>query len=542
MIIFGVCIGEKQRYESVALPRLEGLVEASSRVLTSFDHASIASAYNDFLQHCRELDDVEALILVHEDVELLDPAFLSKVRRRLAEPDIAVIGVVGAKRTGSLAWWNGRTFGRVGETRGHLDLGPTPSDVDVVDGLLLVLSPWAVEHLNFDEVTFTAYHGYDADICMQARAAGKRVVVEDLDVFHRTRGGYGDKSAFDRADRQFRRKWADELPTVTPPVSLVRHAQRLHREMRAMRVAFDPGIAAAKALVHRLALRIRPATRNPTPPSRAGTTDRTLTASHIQCPVCGGEERLNSEDLIRIIDCPSCGTGITWPPPSRDVDGDGIFVETYGGSRLSRRPQWLREAQARLAWLEMYVADGVLLEIGSATGEFVREATVRGFEAFGLETSRWAAREAQRFGARVETANMDEWRRRHHGQLVDAVAMFHVLEHVPDPSEMLQSVREVLQSDGLLFIEVPNWASPAARHHREQWRHASVDDHYHHFTEKSISQLVGNAGFEVIDVVQATWKMYDSADEWRRRRNEWIRDGIPIANPELLRLVARRFS
>jgi 2-polyprenyl-3-methyl-5-hydroxy-6-metoxy-1,4-benzoquinol methylase len=77
----------------------------------------------------------------------------------------------------------------------------------MIDGLIMVLSPRAVQQLRFDEQTFTGFHGYDADICFQARRAGMRVVVDDLEVIHHTKGGYGDPAAFLAADRAFRAKW-----------------------------------------------------------------------------------------------------------------------------------------------------------------------------------------------------------------------------------------------------------------------------------------------------------------------------------------------
>ena len=48
---------------------------------------------------------------------------------------------------------------------------------------MIVLSPWAVRNLSFDE-RISGRHGYDVDICLQARAAGKRVVTADLRVIH----------------------------------------------------------------------------------------------------------------------------------------------------------------------------------------------------------------------------------------------------------------------------------------------------------------------------------------------------------------------
>ena len=45
------------------------------------------------------------------------------------------------------------------------------------------MSPWAIENLRFDE-SLGKLHGYDFDICMQARAAGKKVVTTDFRAIH----------------------------------------------------------------------------------------------------------------------------------------------------------------------------------------------------------------------------------------------------------------------------------------------------------------------------------------------------------------------
>ena len=79
---------------------------------------------------------------------------------------------------------------------GDIDFGGHDEDVDAVDGLLLVLSPWAVRNLRFDADRFDHFHGYDVDFCFQARAAGRRVVVDDIELLHHTNGGYNDVADF----------------------------------------------------------------------------------------------------------------------------------------------------------------------------------------------------------------------------------------------------------------------------------------------------------------------------------------------------------
>jgi hypothetical protein len=208
VIAFAACVGSRDKFARCALPGLERAMEPGSPFAELTTDRSIHEAYNEALDHFGSVDGLEALVLLHEDVELLDRDFAARVRATLADPSVAIAGVVGARGVRGLAWWEGEVAGRAHETRGIVDGGFADPEVDAVDGLLLVLSPWAVANLRCDTATFTGFHAYDADLCFQARAAGKRVVVSELNLFHHTKGGYGDTSAFVAADDAFRRKWA----------------------------------------------------------------------------------------------------------------------------------------------------------------------------------------------------------------------------------------------------------------------------------------------------------------------------------------------
>ena len=50
------------------------------------------------------------------------------------------------------------------------------------------------------------------------------------------------------------------------------------------------------------------------------------------------------------------------------------------------------------------------LEVGCATGEFIEEATAVGYEAIGVEPSKWAADiTTRRWGAEVLCGNLADW-------------------------------------------------------------------------------------------------------------------------------------
>lgn len=207
MIAFASCVAKPEVFSARALPGLRRVAEPDFVFAELSTTTSILEAYNEALDHFAGVGDLEALVLLHEDTELLDPEFPALVRAALADPEVAIVGAVGARDVASLAWWEGEMAGGVMETRGRIDHGFDRTDVDAVDGLLLILSPWAVRNLRFDEATYTGFHAYDVDFCFAARAAGKRVEVAPLTVMHHTKGGYGDKAAWDEANRRFQAKW-----------------------------------------------------------------------------------------------------------------------------------------------------------------------------------------------------------------------------------------------------------------------------------------------------------------------------------------------
>jgi len=212
MISFGVAVASEATFRAKALPGIDRVAEPDSLILAQRSHDSLQTAYNRILDEAGDHPELEALVLLHEDVEIIDPLFMSKLRRRIAETNVAVLGVIGARGVRSLAWWEADCFGRVGApallSTGRIAFpGGTPQDVDVVDGLLMALSPWAVRKLRFDQAFAQDFHGYDVDFCFQVRALGRRVVVDDLAVLHHAAWAtrYGEQWV--RSAVALKRKW-----------------------------------------------------------------------------------------------------------------------------------------------------------------------------------------------------------------------------------------------------------------------------------------------------------------------------------------------
>jgi Glycosyltransferase like family len=199
MIVFGCAITDPPDFERFAEPGIRLASEPDSEVLAMGSAGSIFRNYNLLLDRVRDREDLEALVLLHQDTEIVDPDLCAKLREAFADPDVAIVGCAGAVGVRSIAWWEGSVtwsgFMHRYHEEGGGDIpaltweeGEVPSfarlgEVDTIDGFLMGMSPWAVRNLRFDE-TLGRIHGYDLDICLQARAAGKKVMTGDFRAIH----------------------------------------------------------------------------------------------------------------------------------------------------------------------------------------------------------------------------------------------------------------------------------------------------------------------------------------------------------------------
>ncbi len=199
VIAFGCAITEPEIYERCARPGIELAAEPDSVILAQGTAGSIYRNYNLLFDRARELDDLEALVIVHQDAEIVDPRTCEKLRAALADPDVAIVGCAGALGVRSIAWWEGSVTWAA-FTHRYKELGggevaalswlpeemPSYSslgEVDSVDGFVLAFSPRAMDELRFDE-SLGRFHGYDYDICLQAREAQMKVVTADIRTVH----------------------------------------------------------------------------------------------------------------------------------------------------------------------------------------------------------------------------------------------------------------------------------------------------------------------------------------------------------------------
>jgi hypothetical protein len=231
MIAFGCAITEAKIYERCAEPGIRLVAEPDSEILAYRASGSIFRSYNLLLDRAAELEGLEALVLLHQDAEIVTPDFCAKVREALRDPEVALVGCAGAIGVRSIAWWQGSVtwasfthrYEELGGgeipalswKRDEIPVYATTGEVETVDGFVLAVSPWAVRELRFDESLGEPLHGYDLDYCLQAREAGKKVVTADFRaIHHHSLKLIGNMPSWIAAHIKVAEKWDGRTPGI----------------------------------------------------------------------------------------------------------------------------------------------------------------------------------------------------------------------------------------------------------------------------------------------------------------------------------------
>jgi SAM-dependent methyltransferase len=213
----------------------------------------------------------------------------------------------------------------------------------------------------------------------------------------------------------------------------------------------------------------------------------------------------------RIIECETCGFKHALPLPV-PAALEQAYRENY---YAEEKPNFLAHAGEDQAWFELSQNDRLeifarllpaerrrLLDIGCGPGFFLATALKQGWKASGIEPSRQAAAHARSLGADVKEGFFGAEMAAELGRF-DAINLTNVLEHVPDPTAILEQARGLLNDGGLICVGVPNDFSPLqfagkAAVNADSWW-VAPPHHLNYFDFDSLSALLTRLGFTVAE-------------------------------------------
>lgn len=212
----------------------------------------------------------------------------------------------------------------------------------------------------------------------------------------------------------------------------------------------------------------------------------------------------------KVIDCKTCEFIHLQPiPPPEELK------EAYSDKYYKiQKPQYLKRDEEDKLWWKTVFQDrmdfveryskkkkGRLLEIGSGPGSFLTFARSRGWSVLGIEPSIKAYKHSKLKRLRVINSFYQDIDLKSLTKF-DAVVMFELLEHVPDPHELLKFSCKSLRHNGVICIAVPNDFNPlqdiANKIQRNNPYWIAPPFHINYFTPASLTNLLKRSGFDVI--------------------------------------------
>lgn len=174
---------------------------------------------------------------------------------------------------------------------------------------------------------------------------------------------------------------------------------------------------------------------------------------------------------------------------------DGL-ARGYASREMSEANQ--RTARRRTALVRRHVsAQARVLEVGAGNG-LLGQVLSQEFEYVGIDLCDPAVREARAAGLDVYRASLGDFLNT--GLPFDALTLFHVFEHLPDPHDALAKISELLKPGGTLVIITPDTESLLCAVSGDRWVSYKFPEHLILYSRSGLIELLERSGFEIVDV------------------------------------------
>ena len=232
-----------------------------------------------------------------------------------------------------------------------------------------------------------------------------------------------------------------------------------------------------------------------------------------KCPICKDvnfikkltcKDHTTSKENFNIVSCETCDFRFTNPRPLEKTLKKYYNPDTYISHTNNSKGlfNWMYQkirtyaVKGKVALLKSAKKDGLHLDIGCGTGEFLHACKKAGFSTKGIEPATLAREQAIRNYDLSISKNPDL--SQYSNSKFDSISMWHVLEHIPNLNETISHLNRISKPNGKLLIAVPNHKSWDANYYKEFWAAWDVPIHLWHFSKKTISLIFKKHGFKLV--------------------------------------------
>lgn len=180
---------------------------------------------------------------------------------------------------------------------------------------------------------------------------------------------------------------------------------------------------------------------------------------YVSCNICGSsnEKLIAVQNGYRVVKCNCCGFVYVNPRPDNETL-KRLYLK-YLPEKILDPLLWdayMKDVFEKAAntLLQRFPTGGKVLDIGCGYGFFLKRMKAAGWQTYGMDVSETAVSYAEKHGISTMLGTLDNVK--YDDNYFDAVTLFYVLEHLPDPLKGIKEVKRILKPNGLLLLRLPH--------------------------------------------------------------------------------------
>lgn len=227
-----------------------------------------------------------------------------------------------------------------------------------------------------------------------------------------------------------------------------------------------------------------------------------------KCILCNNKnfdiisKKVRDSKKHQIIKCKKCLHIQLFPIPTEleeekfyDENLQDKNIQFFGGIKENRVKSF-EDTKRRVNFVKSIIPkNGKILEIGSGHGFFIESMEKLKYKITGIEISKEKRKLSKRI-TKSKIMNVNLMKEIPSMGNLDAIVMFHVLEHLSNPSDFLKKVGSMLNQNGVIILEVPNSNDDQIFSNLAYTEFYWQRGHIHYFNPKSLKETISNAGLK----------------------------------------------
>lgn len=218
------------------------------------------------------------------------------------------------------------------------------------------------------------------------------------------------------------------------------------------------------------------------------------------CLICGQKDlsQLIKVDNCIILECDNCNLALTKDKTKSDFD------KLYKTSDLYQKDSYTQNSHLqtnKVKWIanniKTSINSGTILDVGAGFGllssellnnsKLIIEVLEPNLPLIFINKKKQIKQHKIKYEKFLMNPPNSEY---------NAVLFIDVLEHFPNPYFILSQTKKILNSDGKVIVNLPNYNS-VMRRLVKNWSWWMVEDHYYHFSTKSLVKFFRSNGYKV---------------------------------------------